>query len=134
MSTSQQAKPKYCQSFHPGHNVHWIHSRHEFGSLRNAASGIVIHNGWVHFTANGRPYSRWTHNADVIRNLLVSRPDAVVEVSPSWSILYVETSRPSKLNGGSAAMFNLSIEPSDCMGGLAFGLDELPATPAQTIS
>jgi hypothetical protein len=110
-------RPRWCQSFHPGHNVHWIHARHASQSERFTAEGVFVHDGWVHFTSNGITYSRWSHNVGLIPQLMERMPDANVDYCPRWNILYVETARPKPGDGGSSAMFYLGTEPTDCIGG-----------------
>ncbi len=122
--------PKWCQSFHPGHNVHWIHARHGSQSDRFPTEGLFVHDGWVHFTSNGIIYSRWCHNAAVIPALIERMPSAVVEYCPRWNILYVETAKPQRGDFGSSAMFYLATEPSDCIGGVPFSpLGEVRVVP-----
>lgn len=104
------AEKKYCQLYWPGHNVHWIHARHWWSDKSVPATGIIVHNGWVHFTAEGVLYSRWTHNASEITAMLTKHPRAKVIFSKRWRILAIEYDR----SGNGLKPFYLDVEPSDC--------------------
>lgn len=110
MTTSPSADKKYCQLYWPGHNVHWIHGRHWVSDKSVPATGVIVHDGWVHFTAEGVLYSRWTHNAAEIAEMLAERPDAKVTFSKRWRILAIDMN-PRR---DSWKPFYLDVEPSEC--------------------
>ena len=111
MPKTQAAIPvKPCNSFHPGHNIHWIHARHGSDEGELPVVGLFVHNNWLHFTSGGIIYSRWNHNGPAIQWLLDNFPHLTVMFDKRWKILRI-TPRASRK---AESFFYLACEPSSC--------------------
>jgi hypothetical protein len=105
-----------CDSYKPGHQVHWIQARvkadvESFDARVEVISPTKVVVSWLSET---RTFSH--HNTAAILKALNSRVLDYVKFKPDANLLYVQSEEPSELHNGIFSLFYLSdSELSDCL-------------------
>lgn len=103
-----------CDSYKPGHQVHWIQARvmadvESFDARVEVISSTKVVVRWQSET---RTFSH--HNTAAILKALNSRVLEYVNFKPDASLLYVQSEEPNELHNGAFSLFYLcesELEP-----------------------
>jgi hypothetical protein len=105
---------KQCDSYAPGHQIHWIHFNH---SLREPSAVIPVtasvdDDGLVHIEGNDLYLVLWNHRPALVRAAL-ERFGGMAEWKPRWYLLAVPT---ESFVGSARSVFSLAAldQRRDC--------------------
>jgi hypothetical protein len=120
-----------CQSYGPGHLIHWIHFNHSVQepSAVIAVTAEVEEDGRVHIEGDDVSLVRWNHRPALLRAAL-ERFGGRADWKPRWYILAVPT---AAFMGSARSVFNLAApdERRECRAPHSTNPDHLiPSKPS----
>jgi hypothetical protein len=104
---------KHCDSYGPGHQIHWIHFNH---SMREPSVVIPVtasvDDGVVHIEGDDLSLVRWNHRPELVRAAL-ERFGGRADWKPRWYLLAIPT---ESFMGSARSVFSLAAldERRDC--------------------
>jgi glycerol kinase len=105
-----------CDSYKPGHQVHWIQARVKADLESFDARVEVIGPTKVVVSWLSETHTFSHHNTAAISNALNARVLDYLKFKPDANLLYVQSEEPNELHNGTFSLFYLSSsELSDCL-------------------
>lgn len=113
---SSSSSSKECDSYRPGHQVHWIQARVEREKPRFDAEVKVIDLTQVQVCWLDQELVFYHHNTARIVAALNTNVLNYLKFAPDANLLYVQTEAPNELHNGIFSLFYLSdSELSECL-------------------
>lgn len=107
---------KECDSYRPGHQVHWIQARVEREKPRFDAEVKVLNQTQVEVRWLDQGLVFHHHNTARILDALNAKVLNYLKFAPDANLLYVQTEAPNELHNGAFSLFYLSSsELSECL-------------------
>jgi hypothetical protein len=122
-----------CDSYAPGHQVHWIHFNHSMQEplVVIPVTAVVDDDGLVHIEGDGLSLVRWNHRPALLHAAL-KRFSGMADWKPRWHILAVPT---GAFMGSARTVFSLAAldERRECYVHRTTNPDHLiPSAPSPT--
>ena len=97
---------RQCDSYAPGHQIHWIHFNHSMRepSVVIPVTAVVDDEGLVHIEGDDLSLVRWNHRPALLRAAL-QRFGGRADWKPRWYILAVPT---DAFMGSASSVFSLA--------------------------
>ena len=97
---------KQCESYGPGHQIHWIHFNHSMRerSVVIPVTAVVDDDGLVHIEGGDISLVRWNHRPALLRDAL-QRFGGMADWNLRWHILAIPT---ESFFGGARTVFSLA--------------------------
>jgi hypothetical protein len=101
---------RQCDSYAPGHQIHWIHFNHSMRepSVVIPVTAVVDDGGLVHIEGDDLSLARWNHRPALLRAAL-QRFGGRADWKPRWYLLAVPT---EAFMGSARSVFSLAA-PDD---------------------
>ena len=106
-------RPRHCQSWVPGHKVHWVQGMRsnrsdQPGSYVACTITDISVDGWftLVLAEGGESLRYWTHDIEKLRVLF---GEDRVEINEHWSVIH------QRLGGGSTNYISITQNPRPCV-------------------